>query len=210
MEKNINREDLYLQSYDLVKYYVRFYSRQSYYRSLFQIITLEDAIQEVMLKFARFQHLEKYDSLKSSFKYHIYFSVRRILAELMRMRKYRYQHFSLEQITINEEGDNINSHLLEDGKSKYHYEDKSLSVDMRRLMQGLPTTPIKVNRRRKNRDKTFQTSPNITYNNIVEFLLKGWTIKSIEEYYGCPLSRHIKIIRKYFNDFREELKLNAV
>jgi RNA polymerase sigma factor (sigma-70 family) len=180
----------YEEGFELVKYYVTYYWRSKKFYSLSREYELEDLIQEVMLKFLRTNHFEKFNPEITSKKYHVMRSVMTCLVDLL--RKQREAAVSLEE-EVGEEGLTVGDRI-EDTNMKTPEESYISEETLREMLAKLP----------ESRSKVSVQSPilgqvTLGVRSVFAHLALGWTPQEIAELFGVTTGR-IYLLRKEINE----------
>jgi len=83
------------ENYELIKGYVSYFSMTM--PDLMRFQEKEDLAQDVVVKFIRHNHIEKFDPKRTSIKYHIMLGVKTTLIDILRKEKYRRLEFELDR-----------------------------------------------------------------------------------------------------------------
>lgn len=89
--------------YKMISGYVRHFCRVM--PDLMRFQDPEDLAQDVVVKFIRHRHVEKFDGSITSFKYHIMYGVKTTLIDILRKEKNRRLEFELDKPVKSEEGE---------------------------------------------------------------------------------------------------------
>lgn len=87
---------------DLIRGYVRHFSRSM--PALMRFNEVDDLVNEVVVKFIRHNHLEKFDSNRTSLKYHVMYGVKTTLIDILRKEKNKIRELSTNAPISSEDG----------------------------------------------------------------------------------------------------------
>ena len=105
--------------YEMIEGYVRFFA-MGMMRDALRYREIEDLTHDVVIKFMRHKHIEKFNKATTSMKYHVMNGVKTTIIDILRKEKYSRQELALDRpIGNDEEGeamtllDTISAHTTE-------------------------------------------------------------------------------------------------